>query len=181
MITIEDIDKIERNVAIGGDMFPKIIAAARRGVEAEQSTIYDRYITQKTYADQERTRAERAEAELAVMTKDRDLHHNRVASILFSGALDNMVAADLGVMVSEYLDAKAALAAAVAKEREACLDIVDSCEVPFGNSAAGELAAEWTMDCLVSVANEIRARADQPEYPSSADDEATRWRHGEKI
>jgi hypothetical protein len=92
-----------------------------------------------------------------------------------------MVAADLGVMVSEYLDAKAALAAAVAKEREACLDIVDSCEVLVGNSAAGELAAEWTMDCLLSVANEIRARADQPEHPSTADDEATRWRHGEKI
>ena len=25
------------------------------------------------------------------------------------------------------------------------------------------------------------ARADQPEHPSTADDEATRWRHGEKL
>ena len=76
---------------------------------------------------------------------------------------------------------EAELAEAVRKEREACLDIVESCEVSVGNSPAGELAAEWTMDALRGIAEDIRARGDAPEYPSTADDEATQWRHGEKI
>lgn len=37
---------------------------------------------------------------------------------------------------------------AVAKERQRCIDIVESYRVPVGNSAAGEMAADWTMDAL---------------------------------
>lgn len=36
-----------------------------------------------------------------------------------------------------------------------CLDTIEKYEVPVGNSPAGELACEWTMDALRSVRDEI--------------------------
>lgn len=54
-------------------------------------------------------------------------------------------------------------------------------KVSVGNSAAGEIAAEMTMDALRELHDEILTLAGQSEYPSTADDEATRWRHGEEI
>ena len=51
---------------------------------------------------------------------------------------------------------------AVAKEREACLAIILDYQVPVGNSAAGEMACDWTMDALKSIRDAIRARSDKP-------------------
>ena len=51
---------------------------------------------------------------------------------------------------------QAALDAAVAAERERCVRIIESHQVPVGNSAAGEMAAEWTMDALREVRVAIR-------------------------
>lgn len=48
--------------------------------------------------------------------------------------------------------------AAMLAEREACIKIVEHYRVSVGNSAAGERAAEWTMDNLREVRDEIRAR-----------------------
>jgi hypothetical protein len=50
----------------------------------------------------------------------------------------------------------AGLAAVEAAERERCARIVEAHRVPVGNSAAGELAAEWTMDALREVRDAIR-------------------------
>ena len=36
-----------------------------------------------------------------------------------------------------------------------CVDKIESHRIPSGNSAAGELAAEWTYDALLSVRREI--------------------------
>jgi hypothetical protein len=44
----------------------------------------------------------------------------------------------------------------VAAERERCVQIVAAYQVPVGNSAAGEMAAEWTMDALREVRDAIR-------------------------
>lgn len=46
-------------------------------------------------------------------------------------------------------------------EREACARIIEAHQVPVGNSAAGELAAEWTMDALREVRDAIRARGEK--------------------
>lgn len=44
----------------------------------------------------------------------------------------------------------------VAAERQRCIDIVESYAVSVGNSRAGELAAEWTMENLREVRDTIR-------------------------
>jgi hypothetical protein len=50
----------------------------------------------------------------------------------------------------------AALVAAA--EREAILAVIEAYKVPVGNSAAGEMACEWTMDALRDLRDAIRAR-----------------------
>lgn len=45
---------------------------------------------------------------------------------------------------------------AQAAERERCARIVEAYRVPVGNSAAGEMAAEWTMDALREIRDAIR-------------------------
>jgi hypothetical protein len=44
----------------------------------------------------------------------------------------------------------------VAAERERCARIVESYRVPVGNSPAGELAAQWTIDALREIRDQIR-------------------------
>ena len=51
------------------------------------------------------------------------------------------------------------LAAAVAAERERCIGIIESHHIPVGNSAAGEMACEWTYDALKTIRDAIRAGA----------------------
>ena len=51
---------------------------------------------------------------------------------------------------------QAALDAGVAAERERCVRIVEAYPVPVGNSAAGEMAAERTMDALREIRDAIR-------------------------
>lgn len=49
-------------------------------------------------------------------------------------------------MVAELLDA----------ERDRAVRILEAYRVPVGNSAAGEMAAEWTMDALREIRDAIR-------------------------
>jgi hypothetical protein len=49
-----------------------------------------------------------------------------------------------------------AWAAATALARQRCVQIVEAYKVPVGNSAAGEMAAEWTMDALREIRDAIR-------------------------
>ena len=51
------------------------------------------------------------------------------------------------------------LAAAVAQEMERCIGIIESHHIPVGNSAAGEMAREWTYDALKTIRDAIRAGA----------------------
>ena len=51
-----------------------------------------------------------------------------------------------------------AIARAVEAEREAILAVIEAYKVPVGNSAAGEMACEWTMDALRDLRDAIRAR-----------------------
>ena len=51
---------------------------------------------------------------------------------------------------------QSAIDAAVAAERERCVDIIECYRVPVGNSSAGEMAAEWTIDALKAIRDEIR-------------------------
>jgi hypothetical protein len=43
-------------------------------------------------------------------------------------------------------------------EREACIKVIESYQIPVGNSAAGEMARDWTVDALKDIRDEIRAR-----------------------
>ena len=61
-----------------------------------------------------------------------------------------------------WQDAKAEIAAAVAQERERCIGIIESHHIPVGNSAAGEMACEWTYDALKTIRDAIRAGAKEP-------------------
>ena len=58
-----------------------------------------------------------------------------------------------------YAAAKAETAAAVAKEMERCIGIIESHPIPVGNSAAGEMACEWTYGALKTIRAAIRAGA----------------------
>ena len=58
--------------------------------------------------------------------------------------------------------AKAETAAAVAQEMERCIGIIESHHIPVGNSAAGEMAREWTYDALKTIRAAIRAGAKEP-------------------
>ena len=49
---------------------------------------------------------------------------------------------------------------AFAHEREACINIIETYRIPVGNSAAGEMACEWTYDALHEIRDEIRARGE---------------------
>ena len=51
------------------------------------------------------------------------------------------------------------LAAAVSAERERCIRIIKSYRIPVGNSAAGEMACEWTYDALETILDAIRSGA----------------------
>ena len=48
--------------------------------------------------------------------------------------------------------------AAKAEEREACIEIIETYRIPVGNSAAGEMACEWTYDALKEIRDDIRSR-----------------------
>ena len=61
-----------------------------------------------------------------------------------------------------YAAAKAETAAAVAQEMERCIDIIESYRIPVGNSAAGEMACEWTYGALKTIRDAIRAGAKEP-------------------
>ena len=58
--------------------------------------------------------------------------------------------------------AKAENAAAVAAERERCIRIIKSHHISVGNSAAGEMACDWTYDALKT----IRAAIDAAKGPA---------------
>ena len=61
--------------------------------------------------------------------------------------------------VKDELERFAALVAA--HEREACAKIVETYRIPVGNSAAGEMACEWTHDALKEIRDSIRARGNK--------------------
>ena len=46
------------------------------------------------------------------------------------------------------------------KEREACVNVIETHRIPVGNSAAGEMACEWTYDALKEIRTAIRARGE---------------------
>ena len=52
------------------------------------------------------------------------------------------------------------LEAAVEAEREACIKIIEAYQIPIGNSPAGEMARDWTVDALKYIRDEIRARGE---------------------
>ena len=58
--------------------------------------------------------------------------------------------------------AKAETADVVAKEMERCIGIIESHHIPVGNSAAGEMACEWTYDALKTIRAAIRAGVKEP-------------------
>ena len=65
-----------------------------------------------------------------------------------------------GNYVYEALSAFERFAALVAAaEREACVDIIEAYKIPVGNSAAGEMACEWTYAALHEIRDEIRERS----------------------
>jgi len=48
----------------------------------------------------------------------------------------------------------------VAAEREACVQIIEQYQIPVGNSAAGEVARDWTYEALAEIVETIRARGE---------------------
>jgi hypothetical protein len=52
------------------------------------------------------------------------------------------------------------IARAVEDEREACVKIIEAYQIPVGNSAAGEMARDWTHDALIEIRDAIRERGE---------------------
>lgn len=59
-------------------------------------------------------------------------------------------------MLAHVTDIESQLSKSVMAERERCIRIIEAHQVQVGNSAAGEMAAEWTMDALREVRNAIK-------------------------
>ncbi len=80
--------------------------------------------------------------------------------VLHSDHLAALKAATNLTMIEAYTEEEmlAVIALAVAEEREACIQIISEYQVPVGNSSAGEMACEWTMDALSFIRSAIRAR-----------------------
>jgi len=68
-------------------------------------------------------------------------------------------AEEMGVVFHPVMERFAALVAEV--EREAIIALIEAYEVPVGNSPAGEMAAELTMDTLRDLRDAIRARGEK--------------------
>ena len=52
-------------------------------------------------------------------------------------------------------------AGAAAHEREAIIHIIETYRIPVGNSAAGEMACEWTYNALYEIRDHICQRGEQ--------------------
>ncbi len=63
---------------------------------------------------------------------------------------------ECNILYPRHAPHRAVLMGDVSAERERCAQIVEACRVPVGNSAAGEMAAEWTMDALREIRDAIR-------------------------
>ena len=50
---------------------------------------------------------------------------------------------------------------AVLAERQACIDIIETYQIPVGNSPQGELAADWTYAALHEIRDEIKQRGEK--------------------
>ena len=50
---------------------------------------------------------------------------------------------------------------AVLAERQACIDIIETYQIPVGNSPQGELAADWTYASLHQIRDEIKQRGEK--------------------
>ena len=50
---------------------------------------------------------------------------------------------------------------AVLAERQACIDIIETYQIPVGNSPQGELAADWTYAALHQIRDEIKQRGEK--------------------
>lgn len=48
-----------------------------------------------------------------------------------------------------------------ARALEEAIKIIEECRIPVGNSAAGELACEWTRDALEEIRDMLRAMKEQ--------------------
>ncbi len=48
-----------------------------------------------------------------------------------------------------------------ADERQACIDIIETYQIPVGNSPQGELAADWTYAALHQIRDEIKQRGEK--------------------
>jgi hypothetical protein len=66
--------------------------------------------------------------------------------------------------ISEYDTAKAAWAEAIKQ----AIAVVETYRVSVGNSAAGEMAAEWTMENLREVRDELREMVPNVEFSGGA-------------
>ena len=61
----------------------------------------------------------------------------------------------------QYVTNDASRKALLKAERERCIKIIEAYQVPVGNSSAGELACDWTMEALREIRDDIRALGDE--------------------
>lgn len=94
------------------------------------------------------------------MTRDDIIRLAREAGLKEAGDYDYRGGYEqMPLLERQALDKVLCFAALMAAaEREACAKIIEAHQVPVGNSAAGELAAEWTMDALREIRAAIRSR-----------------------
>ena len=59
-----------------------------------------------------------------------------------------------------YIDSK--LAEAYEAGKKDAIHVIQTYQIPVGHSAAGEMAAEWTLDALREIREEIKALPKEP-------------------
>lgn len=83
---------------------------------------------------------------------------NRMGGGLFHGFLcapcHGFISTGEGVYSQAYRNMQTTIDA----EREACVEIIQSYRISVGNSAVGEMEAEWTYAALKEIREEIKAR-----------------------
>jgi len=84
---------------------------------------------------------------------------NERSGMMTRDDIDDLMRDNGIVVVGEAVYALCQIVAA--KEREACIDIIETYRIPVGNSRSGELACEWTYRALHEIRDDIRARGKQ--------------------
>jgi hypothetical protein len=96
----------------------------------------------------------------ALMVPPTDNWHYPLSENQLRYLIDHAVKAEREACAKLYLETEPFAKLVAEHEREACIKIIEAHQIPVGNSPAGEMARDWTVDALKDIRDEICARGE---------------------